>query len=589
MSKDSSSSGKRGLLSKVVRFVSSPTTHWADLDRPESTSEISDSRLALKEMVERKRRNDFVRNREFDLLRKARRREVSGAEGLGSSFSFPPSSQIASTGGRERTLEKIDEIEKQMSSAWLKRKGESIKAPLSGSASLQSGSVSTSALVSSRVPEIDDFASTVSDETTLSSGAVEALASRGSVPAGEGAISSHSPLNGSADGPSSDGSGSDQAARKPAAGQGLAEVRQEPEIEEAAIRFANGDTSGAEAGLLELMRAPDQRGQQLDIWLTLFDFYRATGEQGKFDDAAIEFAGRFGRSAPQWLLGPTPHSLLMGLVTEPAALSQQVSSHAQWVAPSSLGVQSVAALNATLARHTPPWQIDWRYIKVIEPSALSALTDALQRWADASVRINFLGGERLRRLLTDYSPTDDRSVDPMWWTARLALLRVQGDMDEFELVALKYCVTYEVSPPAWQDPVNSFSDTTNGGEPVTTDKVDGSSANLTLVKSAADTSLVETGSINSQGVLKIDLVGELLGDAGPALNGLSMAGAIAVEFHCSQLSRVDFGAAGTLLNWAAEQQDVGVQIVFKHVNRLVAAFFGVVGVTEVAQVRLRKD
>lgn len=52
----------------MVKFVKSPTTHWADLDRevPDSSGD-TESRLALKEMIERKRRNDFVRNREFDM------------------------------------------------------------------------------------------------------------------------------------------------------------------------------------------------------------------------------------------------------------------------------------------------------------------------------------------------------------------------------------------------------------------------------------------------------------------------------------------------------------------------------------------
>ena len=62
MSKDSGQGS--GLLSKMVKFVKSPTTHWSDLDRPEGKGGATESRLALKEMIERKRRNDFVRNRE---------------------------------------------------------------------------------------------------------------------------------------------------------------------------------------------------------------------------------------------------------------------------------------------------------------------------------------------------------------------------------------------------------------------------------------------------------------------------------------------------------------------------------------------
>jgi len=576
MSKESGSPGKRGLLSKVVKFVSSPTTHWSDLDRPDNHSEASDSRLALKEMIERKRRNDFVRNREFDLLRKARRREVSGIPGPGNPSSFPPSSQFADTGERARTLEKIDEIEKQMSSVWLRRKDESSSAPFSESPAPKTGPASLPPASPPHAQAVSDFLPTINLETSPLPETALAEVPPGPAAEDMAALSTLPP-----------------PAMPPVASsgsEGFPDVRQEPEIEEAAIRFANGDIAGAETGLLEVLRETDPRSQHQDIWLTLFDFYRAAGEQEKFDDAAIEFAGRFGRSAPQWALGPVLPSQNAALpVTEPAPLS--TSTLAQWAAPSSMGVQSVAALNATLARQAPPWRIDWRYLKSIEPAALPVLAQAMQHWADTPVRINFLGGERLMQLLVDHSPTDDRSVDPMWWTARLALLRVQGEMDEFELVALKYCVTYEVSPPAWQEPCNGFSVMAADGSSTMADLDDSLHGGLASgALPAAGLSSLGDGAAGSQGVFKVDLQGELLGDAEAALNSLGMASDTAsIEFHCSQLKRVDFGAAGTLLNWATAQQGAGRQIVFKHVNRLVAAFFGVVGINEVARVRLRKD
>ncbi|HXC41575.1 MAG TPA: hypothetical protein VN667_21790, partial [Burkholderiales bacterium] len=69
-----------GLFSKVVKFVRNPTTNWADLDQQEVDRESSYSKQMLKEMIERKRRNDFVRKREFDMLRKMRRSEVMAGQ-----------------------------------------------------------------------------------------------------------------------------------------------------------------------------------------------------------------------------------------------------------------------------------------------------------------------------------------------------------------------------------------------------------------------------------------------------------------------------------------------------------------------------
>ena len=83
----------KGLLSKVVRFVTKPTTQWSELDKtPEPENpEAQFSKQALKEIMERKRRNDFVRKLEFDQLRKIRREanksSSAGADGLGAASS----------------------------------------------------------------------------------------------------------------------------------------------------------------------------------------------------------------------------------------------------------------------------------------------------------------------------------------------------------------------------------------------------------------------------------------------------------------------------------------------------------------------
>ena len=59
---------------KVVKFVANPATEWAELDIPTDDTRESDyAKGELKAMIERKRRNDFVRKREFDMLRKVRR------------------------------------------------------------------------------------------------------------------------------------------------------------------------------------------------------------------------------------------------------------------------------------------------------------------------------------------------------------------------------------------------------------------------------------------------------------------------------------------------------------------------------------
>src|SRR6478672_138696 len=133
-----------GLLSKVVKFVKNPTTNWADLDQQESDRESSYSKQMLKEMIERKRRNDFVRKREFDMLRKMRRSEVMAGQDPAARPSFFQSSMPSKPDDRATTLKKIDEIEAQMSMQWWKNKSGEGQRPGVGS--------STNFPVSSHIP-----------------------------------------------------------------------------------------------------------------------------------------------------------------------------------------------------------------------------------------------------------------------------------------------------------------------------------------------------------------------------------------------------------------------------------------------------
>ena len=65
------------------------------------------------------------------------------------------------------------------------------------------------------------------------------------------------------------------------------------------------------------------------------------------------------------------------------------------------------------------------------------------------MQLRFIGADKLENVLKDATPSGDNGVNPAWWKLRMEVLRVMHRPDEFELVALDYCVTYEVSPPSW--------------------------------------------------------------------------------------------------------------------------------------------
>ncbi|MEZ5605577.1 MAG: STAS domain-containing protein [Burkholderiaceae bacterium] len=565
-------------LSKVVKFITSPTTDWADLNKVGGQDDAGESSAALKEMIERKRRNDFVRNREFDMLRKARRRQLAGANGGAvAPTSFISSVESAHPHEPERTLEKIDLIEEQMSRAWLDRAEPTAAAP-----------DNPRAYDKTRPVQLGEVAGGVGFGTT----AVEVPLSGAAAQVSRGESAPRPEQSEPLGPPTGPGPWSDPVPSAPMV-EAPEAVAVSPEVEEVAIRFANGDASGAEVSLLELLGEGGSHSDDLETWLTLFDLYRAAGESDKFDGAAIAFVGRFGRSAPQWELAASPGSEAMPMLPLPGGASapRSETQPAHWSAPAVLGTQSIAALNASMARQAPPWRIDWRRVKSIDLQALPPLLDVLQRWAQAPVRLRFLGAEQLLTVLAQQTPAEQRQTDPQWWATRLALLRVMDDPDEFEMVALNYCVTYEMSPPAWEDPRCDFAPMTESGHTLPPPDDEGAAQATASAHSEYPLSeAMATAGATGPEVARLPLEGEILGDAAHALQPLTVSARTrSIEFNCRHLQRVDFGAAGDLLNWAVQQQGQGRQVVFKHVNRLVAAFFGVIGISDAARVLRRID
>lgn len=574
MSKDVPPAG--GLLSKMVKFMRNPTVDWSDLDALEDNRESQYSKQMLKELIERKRRNDFVRKREFDQLRKLRQREVHGVRREGDAA--PPSS-LLSTGmtspdERAGTLKKIDEIEAQMSQQWWK--GRDQGPPTTQAPALPPEPVhqaAASALQAAFGP------SPMVPQDMMAEDQVHAYAPTAPM----AAMASMGMVQDQAPQPQSLGVEFDvpaPARAVPAAPLETESFAHHPDLEEAAIRFASGDFKAAEDGLKELLAQYLQDEPQAhEAWLTLFDLYRATGQQDPFDLLALEYAARFGRSAPLWFSLPEQLGLSPSTTADSRAATQ--FEHG-WSAPPLLTPQSVAALRAALASNPPPWTVNWSRLTGIEPPAVAALAEQFEDWAGRPLQIWFIGVQALQGLLQAHTHSGDRSGGPDWWRLRMAALRLMGQHDEFEFVALDYCVTFEVSPPSWVSPLCGY-----GGD-------DGTAP--AALPDAPDSGLLQSGFAASQ-LVRADeapqaaLQGQIDGDAMPLLRqleALSRPGTPLVVC-CDRLIRIDFAAVGSVLNWVAEQQAQGRALQFTQLHRLVAVLFNVIGINEHAQILLRKN
>jgi hypothetical protein len=589
-----------GLLSKMAMFVRNPTKDWSELERPQIDQDSGFDKQVLKAMIERKRQNDFIRKREFDQLRKLRSRGVSVVAGMGRPSVFQ-SSMATDPDGRAVTLKKIDEIEAQMSKQWWKGKQDAaakgVGFPVSKiapaeqkvpdqappeppTAPQQFETTATSDLgLDASVRDGADFLA-----TEMGNGMDPAPAMQAKARAAPVRVSRMGVLAQSYDGAEVGFSTSKLFAID------VEDMATDPELEEAAIRFANGDDRGAESGLLDALRGESEVAGGALSWLTaLLDLHLATNNKTGFDQVTVEFSGVLAGAVPRWAPigeepqdGAPPQSRSGGLAA-PAPDARDYSIGAIWRSPAELNATSMEALRDAMASNAPPWHLDWSKLLRIGEDAMPLMAGLFSSLCDEPVALRFSGADRLVDTLRTMMPSGDQSVSPDWWAMRLNALRTLNLLDDFELAALDYCVTYEVSPPAWQEARCQYSNVE-----AETLEADQSPESNAWGSGFSPTTAVPMA-VEDPSVVKLELKGNVLGDATQALTGFDMAGrkGDGIVVSCRSLIRVDFSAAGSILNWVALREADGCQVQFRDVHRLVAAFFNVIGINEHARVVLR--
>ena len=560
---------------KVVKFVANPSTDWTELDVPaEDTRESDYAKGELKAMIERKRRNDFVRKREFDMLRKVRREGLTSEQlaALGGSSRIddsvprsadPPARQDAGVKA------KIDEIEQQMvgdAYASTQRRTPEFynaptqPAPIDGAPTRPARPAPAAAPARSGSPEVMPPSVRPSAPAPAS----------GPQPNGLSLAPIHLEM------PAAEEFGKAFAAAT------STEVAHDPDLDEAVIAFANADFEQCEQALASLTGPGGARAQHAETWLVVFDLYRATGQQQKFESLALDYAQQFGWSAPQWFSLPK-------LVAEAASASEErpasarADGHVGWVCPEYLDADAVAKL-ASLALQMPlPWVFDWALLQSIDAEASGRLSELFRSWILQDLDMRWLSGERLFAVLQEAAPTGVRDADPAFWQVRLDALRMTNRADQFDETAIDYCVTYEVSPPSWEPArcVVRISGSNQGTTQPPLSVVSDVSTSFEESQVSDDPQVVQ--------VSKVELSGQLVGDIAATLQKLDgeLGGAKIVNVSCAKLIRVDFIAAGDLLNWVLARRAENRSVSFVDAHRMVALFFGAMGINEHANVKVR--
>lgn len=513
---------------------------------------------ALKARIENKRRDDGIRRREFNYLRSLRKNPAVERMGGDKMPARPSVFQHSSSFGAEdraSTLEKIDEIEAEIVHGWAKSKAESsiLKVP---SAAKPAPPVAIP--VPAPAPAADDDLDL--DFTDLLGSPDESQIR-----------SWHTPLD-----PTASPSGPTDAIRG-FESETVEEVALSPidsALQDAAIRFAEGDGESSAAVLQDLYRMDDLQVADADrIAGALFDLYRSTGQKDPFEQLAMDYAQRFGRSPAEWFSLPDLLALSRP-VAQTAALASEQSKG--WISPATLDSAAITTLRAAFPEHSAEWSVDWSPLQSIDDEAATALASLFQFWIEHPVTIHWNGSDALLQAVAAHTPKDAKSSSPLWWELRLDLHCLLILAEAHDELALDYCVIYEVSPPAWKT----------------------AQCTLVLVNDSPHSSYATQGPVSvlpsenstwgTQDALCL-LQGDVIGDAPPAmreLHALTISHGN-IKIRCDLLGRLDFAAAGEVLNWTVARAELGNYIEFEGVSHLIAILLRMIGLDKFAKISVR--
>ena len=346
-----------------------------------------------------------------------------------------------------------------------------------------------------------------------------------------------------------------------------------PEVEDAAILFAHGSFDAAKASLLQLLvqaldATPSDPARVRDIWLMVLDVYRATNDADGFEPLAWDYAAHFSCPVPEWYglaekMGLAP---LAGAAAgeESGEPDVPLTSSCDWHAPVVLGLDAVLALDAVVLSRPTPWRLDWSALKEIESVTLPLLLRVVEGWVRHPGSFVCMGSAALRKVMESYTGLGQRSVSSQWWMLHLMLLRWLNEPQAFEQVALNYCITYEVSAPAWE-----------------------ASASECVQQGRTPPGQAQTWVVPAHWAGVPALVGVLEGDLTVLLAALAthQRDDEVLDINCEALIRMDLIAVASLMQWCLARHAQGHRMRFLQVRSWIAVLWQLMGLHAYARIQ----
>jgi anti-anti-sigma regulatory factor len=330
-------------------------------------------------------------------------------------------------------------------------------------------------------------------------------------------------------------------------------------VEEAAIMYANGQAA-LTTQMLQAAIASDEFGElPQTAWLMLLDLHQMGGRQAEFEELAIEYASRFETSPPAWT-SRQPRSKPQ--IQAPASVTPAVPFSGKL----DVGCEKQVERIRNLAEHHRTLRLEFAKVTEVDPAGCRLLLAALRKLQKSGHELVLVGASELAERIRAIIEVGRRDDTEDCWLLLLEVLQLLNRETEFEELSIDYCVTFEVSPPAFAAPPMSI--VTAPAETPAPVRSETSEAPEHFMMPA-----VVSGQVDEL-ILAIAAYSD---EHDPAV------------IDCSCLERMDFNAASRFLTGLSPFCGSGKVVEFHHVNHLVSVLLMVIGLNEIIRIIPRKN
>jgi len=322
-------------------------------------------------------------------------------------------------------------------------------------------------------------------------------------------------------------------------------------VEEAAILYANGQNELVEQMLKSAIEEDMLGDVTRNAWWMLFDLYQITGKKQEFENLSIDYASKFETSPPAW---DTGHDDTPDAAAAPGATPSVPFS-------GSLDASCVKQVDRALklGENYRVLRLEFARVTKATPEGCKLLLGLLKTLQKTGHALVLVGAPELADKIRAIVEVGRREDTEDSWLLLMEILRLLNREKEFEEVSIDYCVTFEVSPPAFVAP-----------------------------ESKVTTAAAPDQAPPAEGFMMPAVVDGRIDNLIVAIAAYSDEHSPAI-IDCTQLKRVDFSSASRLLTGLAPFCSVGKTIEFHHVNHLVAELFNVIGLKDIARILPRKN